>query len=122
MNAESKDSAENLKRYSQLIKDIAVTTGVEEVNVNKVVEEFLARLHKMEYEKKSDEGGVVQNIWWQISNRAYYHLLGFIESRAEPEDSWYPGMIYEILGRMPPCDRWEKLSEEMKDWKSEKHP
>lgn len=104
----------------QLMPDVATASKIGIENVMLVVEEFLLRLHKLEYEM--DEYGVdfVQEIRWQMSDRALFHLLGFIESFSK-KVSWEPGAIGEYLGRMPPCERWERLSAEMKHWKRPSH-
>jgi hypothetical protein len=99
-----------------MMQKVANAAQIDETDAMIAVEEFLLQLHKLEYEKPKYGVDFVGLIWPQISARAFFHLLGFIEQFSGHHD-WEPGTIGEYLGRMPPCDRWERISEEMKDWK-----
>lgn len=101
---------------SAITREVAEAADVDENVASLVIEEFLLRLHRLEYEKKYKQGGLVENIWSQLSDRAFFHLLGFFECNSE-NSCWETGYMNEYLGRMPPCERWGELSEEMKDWK-----
>lgn len=98
-----------------MINEISKTAGVSAAQANKVVEEFLLRIHKMEYEK-GEQYGLVESIRWQVSERSLYHLLGFIESWSEA-NSWENGYMNEYLGRMPLVGTWEEIGQETEGWK-----
>lgn len=102
-----------------IVAAVAESAGVDEETASRVIEEFLLRLHKLEYERNYRHGGLIENIWRQLSARAFYHLLGFLESRSENSE-WEPGTMNQYLGRMPGDDRWERPFNEMMQWKRRK--
>ena len=99
-----------------ILASVADSAGVDAETAALVVEEFLMRLHKMEYESNYEQFGFIENIWQQLSPRAFYHLLGFIEFH-DANGAWETGYMGEYLGRMPPEERWEVPFNETKQWK-----
>lgn len=99
-----------------IVAAVAESAGVDERTASIVIEEFLLRLHKLEYENNYKHGGLIENIWHQLSERAFYHLLGFLESRSENSE-WEAGTMNQYLGRMPPDERWERPFNEMMQWR-----
>ena len=94
---------------NELMREVARDANVSEADAMLVVEAFLTRLHRFEFERDRERVDFVGRVRRMISDRALYHLLGFLDSHAEEGDSWEPGTIVEYLGRMPPVERWEKL-------------
>jgi hypothetical protein len=104
----------------KIMIDVAAESKVSVRDAMSVVEEFLLRLHKLEYERSEYGVDFVEEIRWEMSDRALFHLLGFIESFSK-KGTWQPGDIGEYLGRMPPCETWQELSQEMENWKRPPH-
>jgi hypothetical protein len=97
-----------------IVQQAADKAGVTVEAAMTVLETFLEWIHKAEFESGDDSDTVVP-VSFELSDRAFFHFIGFIEQFSIC--GWEPGFIVEYLGRMPPTERWETLSEEMKDWK-----
>lgn len=75
------------------MRDVALASEIDEAKAMLVVEEFLLRLHKLEFERDKYQNDFVGEVWWQMSERGFYHLFGFIESFASEGDQWEPGTV-----------------------------
>ena len=80
-----------------------------------VLESFLAHIHKFEYERDQNDD-IISDMSLHLTERGFFHFIGFIEQFSN-NSMWEPGFMGEYLGRMPPCEQWKKLGEEMADWK-----
>ncbi len=98
-----------------MINEIAQTVGVSEDQANNVVEEFLLRLHKMEYEG-GEMYGLIETIWPMISIRSLFHLLGFLESWSD-RTNWETGYMHEYLMRIAPNQNWDEIELDTEGWK-----
>jgi len=57
-----------------------------------------------------------EKAYFELSEKGFYHLLGLLEQFSQRYPSWKLGDASEYLGRLPPVERWKKLTEEVQEW------
>lgn len=90
--------------------------------VNRVIEEFCLGLRRGIDEYKGINGDYIgEQLYWDISNRAFFHLLGFLDLFSE-KYQWEPGSAREYVSRLFTEDEWKPFSQEYFRAKSPDHP
>lgn len=80
--------------------------------VNRVIEEFCLALRRGLNEYKSINGDYIgEQLHWDVSSRAYFHLLGFLDHFSE-KYQWGPGTVPEYISRLFTEDEWKPFSQE----------
>lgn len=104
------------------IDQIAAHTGEDPDVVNRVIEEFCLGLRRGIDEYKGINGDYIgEQLYWDISNRAFFHLLGFLDLFSE-KYQWEPGSAREYVSRLFTEDEWKPFSQEYFRAKSPDHP
>lgn len=100
-----------------ILDEVAREAGISEDEARRSSEALLKALHKRLVEYRGLNGDYLGE-WahWELSEKAFYHLLGLVE-QLSIRYSWESGYASEYLRRLPPIERWEKLAQEMRDWK-----
>lgn len=99
-----------------ILEEVAREAGISMDKARQASEALLKALHKRLVEYRGLNGDYLGEMaHWELSERGFYHLLGFIE-QFSIRYSWEKGSISEYLGRLPPVERWKALAEEIKDW------
>lgn len=95
-----------------MIEKIASRTGIEPSVVRRVVEEFCLDLRRGldEYDEHNRDY-IGEQLHWEISNRAYFHLLGFLDTFSE-KYQWEPHSASEYVSRLFSKEEWTPFSEE----------
>lgn len=94
------------------IDQIAANAGEDPVVVNRVIEEFCLGLRRGIDEYKGINGDYIgEQLHWDISNRAFFHLLGFLDLFSE-KYQWEPGSAREYVSRLFSEDEWKPFSQE----------
>lgn len=105
-----------------LIHQVAARAGEEPAVVNRVIEEFCLALRRGLDEYKGINGDYIgEQLHWDISRRAYFHLLGFLDQFSE-KYQWEPGSAREYVARIFAEDEWKPFSEEYFRAKTPDHP
>lgn len=100
-----------------MLSEIASKVNCSPETVERVSEELFKELHRgMVEHVVGNVDYLASRVYFELPERSFYHLLGFLEQFSQRYD-WPEGSINEYLGRMPPVDRWEKLSSEIRNWK-----
>ena len=100
-----------------IISDIADKTGLEQDAVRDVVAEFALQLHRNALEYSAGYGDFIgADLWYQVGDQAFYHLLGFVEYFAERYD-WESGDATEYLRRLGSPSEWEPFRRQMEGWR-----
>ncbi len=104
------------KSDESILDEVAREAEISVDQARRASEALLKTLHKRLVEYRGLNGDYLgERAHWELSERGFYHLLGFVEQLAI-RYSWEEGSISEYLGRLPPVDRWKTLAEEIKDW------
>lgn len=99
-----------------LMEQVATDAEVSEETAVKVSEALLKNLHRRLVEYRDGNGDYLgQLAWSEMSDRAFFHLLGFVE-QFSINYSWEEGSINEYLGRLPPVERWEAFHPDLEGW------
>lgn len=94
------------------VHQIAASSGEDPAVVNRVIEEFCLALRRGLDEYKSINGDYIgEQLHWDISSRAYFHLLCFLDQFSE-KYQWEPGSAREYVSRLFTEDKWKPFSEE----------
>lgn len=94
------------------IDQIASDSGAEPAVVSRVVDELCLALRRGLDEYKGINGDYVgEQLRWDIGNRAFFHLLGFLDQFSE-KYQWEPGTAREYVARLLPEDEWKPFSQE----------
>lgn len=95
-----------------LIDQIAANAGEDPDVVSRVIEEFCLGLRRGLDEYKGINGDYIgEQLHWDISNRAFFHLLGFLDQFSE-KYQWEPGSAREYVSRLFTEDEWKSFSQE----------
>ena len=104
-----------------LVRDIAEGTGADEAVVIAVLQEFCLQLHKRLYEYEGLDGDYLgEEFRREISDQAFFHFLGFLDTFAE-RYAWEPGTAHEYLLRHGSRAKWLPYSHEMNGWERAGH-
>lgn len=94
------------------IDQIAANAGEDPDVARRVIEEFCLGLRRGLDEYKGINGDYIgEQLHWDISNRAFFHLLGFLDLFSE-KYQWEPGSAREYVSRLFTEDEWKPFSEE----------
>ena len=94
------------------INQVAANTEQEPAVVSRVIEEFCLALRRELDEYKGVNGDYVgEQLHWDIGNRAFFHLLGFLDQFSE-KYQWEPGSAREYVSRLFAEDEWKPFSQE----------
>lgn len=94
------------------IDQVAANTEQEPAVVNRVIEEFCLALRRELDEYKGINGDYVgEQLHSDIGNRAFFHLLGFLDQFSE-KYQWEPGLAREYISRLFTEDEWKPFSQE----------
>ena len=94
------------------IDQIAANAGEDPVVVSRVIEEFCLGLRRELDEYKGINGDYIgEQLHWDIGNRAFFHLLGFLDQFSE-KYQWEPGTAREYVSRLFTEDEWKPFSQE----------
>lgn len=101
-----------MKNERTFIDQIAVNAGEDPDVVSRVIEEFCLGLRRGLDEYKGINGDYIgEQLHWDISNRAFFHLLGFLDQFSE-KYQWEPGSAREYVSRLFTEDEWKPFSQE----------
>lgn len=90
--------------------------------VNRVIEEFCLALRRGLDKYKGINGDYIgEQLHWDISSRAYFHLLGFLDQFSE-KYQWEPGSAPEYISRLFTEDEWKPFSQEYFRAKTPNYP
>lgn len=104
------------------IHQVAASSGEEPAVVNRVIEEFCLALRRGLDEYKGINGDYIgEQLNWDISSRAYFHLLGFLDQFSE-KYQWEPGSAREYVSRLFTEDEWKPFSQEYFSAETLDHP
>ena len=100
-----------------LTSEIASKLGDDREQVAKVIEEFCFLLRRRLYEYKGLNGDYIgEQLHYDISDRAYFHLLGFLD-QFSGNYNWEPGIAHEYIARLMSEETWHPFSQEAAGWK-----
>ena len=101
-----------MKNERTFIDQIAANVGEDPDVVSRVIEEFCLGLRRGLVEYKGINGDYIgEQLHWDISNRAFFHLLGFLDQFSETYQ-WEPGSAREYVSRLFTEDEWKPFSQE----------
>ena len=104
------------------IDQIAADTGEDREVVSRVIEEFCLSLRRGLDEYKGFNGDYIgEQLHWDISNRAFFHLLGFLDQFSE-KYQWEPGSAREYVSRLFAENEWRPFSQEYFRAQTPDHP
>lgn len=104
------------------IDQVAANTAQEPAVVSRVIEEFCLALRRELEEYKGINGDYVgEQLHWDIGNRAFFHLLGFLDQFSE-KYQWEPGSAREYVSRLFTEDEWKPFSQEYCRTKASDNP
>lgn len=94
------------------IEKVAASSGQDPEVVCRVIEEFCLALRRELDEYQGNNGDYIgEQLHWDIGNRAFFHLLGFLDQFSE-KYQWEPGTAYEYVARLMGNDEWKPFSKE----------
>lgn len=94
------------------IDKVAASSGQDPRVVCLIIEEFCLGLRRELDEYKGINGDYIgEQLHWDIGNRAFFHLLGFLDQFSE-KYQWEPGTAYEYVARLMGNDEWKPFSQE----------
>ena len=94
------------------IDQVAADAGVEPAVASKVIDEFCLALRRSLNEYKEINGDYVgEQLHWNIGNRAFFHLLGFLDQFSE-KYQWEPGTAREYVALLLTEDECKSFSQE----------
>ena len=104
------------------ITQIAANSGEDPAVVSRVIEEFCLALRRALDEYKGINGDYVgEQLHWDIGDRAFFHLLGFLDQFSE-KYQWEPGTAREYIARLLTEDELKPFSQEFSRAKTPNDP
>lgn len=101
-----------MTKERSFVDQIAAQAGEDPEVVCRVIEEFCLGLRRSLDEYKGINGDYIgEQLHWDISNRAFFHLLGFLDQFSE-KYQWEPGSAREYILRLFSEDDWKPFSQE----------
>lgn len=101
-----------MTKERSFVDQIAANAGEDPEFVSRVIEEFCLGLRRSLDEYKGINGDYIgEQLHWDISNRAFFHLLGFLDQFSE-KYQWEPGSAREYILRLFSEDDWKPFSQE----------
>ena len=101
-----------MSKDRSLVDQIAAISGEDPEVVSRIIEEFCLGLSRSFDEYKGINGDYIgEQLHWDISNRAFFHLLGFLDQFSE-KYQWEPGSAREYILRLFTEDDWKPFSQE----------
>lgn len=101
-----------MENERSFIDQIAANAGEDPAAVRRVIEEFCLSLRRGMDEYKGINGDYIgEQLHWDISSRAYFHLLGFLNLFSE-KYQWEPESGREYILRLFSEDEWSPFSQE----------
>jgi hypothetical protein len=105
-----------------MIEQIASDVGEDPDRVSRIVEEFCLGLRRgLDDYKGINNDYIGEQLHWEISNRAFFHLLSFLDNFSEKYE-WEPGSAREYVSRLFTEDEWKPFSQEYFRTKTPDHP
>jgi hypothetical protein len=99
-----------------LIERVAAASGVSPEIARQVSAELLAQLHReILYYDKGNKDYIGEHALWELGDRGYYHLLGFLQEFSD-RYSWESGSASEYLLRLADREQWVPYKREMSEW------
>ncbi len=97
-----------------LIDEIAEALNMERDEISAVIDEFVLQLHRRQYEYKGLNGDYLgEELHYHITKKAYYHLLGFLDTFSERYE-W--DSASEYLLRLGKQSEWMPFKQQIKSW------
>lgn len=107
---------EDHRRDLSLIERVASNLEMERDVVSAVASELLLQLHKRALEYEGLNGDFIgEELWDQLPDQGYYHLLGFLEYLAT-RYSWDQGTAGEYLRRLGGPLQYAAFRHQMDGW------
>ena len=104
------------------IDQIVADTGEDREVVSRVIEEFCLSLRRGLDEYKGINGDYIgEQLHLDISNRAFIHLLGFLDQFSE-KYQWEPGSAREYVSLLFTENEWKPFSQEYLRAQTPDHP
>ena len=104
------------------IDQVAADAGVEPAVAGKVIDALCLALRRGLDEYKGSNGDYVgEQLHWDIGDRAFFHLLGFLDQFSE-KYQWEPGTAREYVARLLTEDEWKPFSQEFSRAKTPHDP
>ena len=101
-----------------LTSEIAEKLGEDREKVSRIIDEFCFLLRRRLFEYQGLNGDYIgEQLHYDISDRAFFHLLGFLDQFSGKYD-WEPGIAYEYIARLMQDETWRPFSQETTGWKS----
>jgi|GEM_PF-1418623 len=101
-----------------LTSEIAEKLGEDREHVTKVIDEFCFLLRRRLFEYQGINGDYIgEQLHYDISDRAYFHLLGFLD-QFSGSYGWEPGSAREYIARLMSEETWRPFSQEASGWES----
>lgn len=101
-----------MTKERSFVDQIVANSGEDPEVVTRVIEEFCLGLRRALDEYKGINGDYIgEQLHWDISNRAFFHLLGFLDQFSE-KYQWEPGSAREYILRLFTEDDWKPFSQE----------
>ena len=101
-----------MTKERSFVDQIAANAGEDPEVVSRVIEEFCLGLRRSLDEYKGINGDYIgEQLHWDISNRAFFHLFGFLDQFSE-KYQWEPGSAREYILRLFSEDDWKPFSQE----------
>jgi hypothetical protein len=95
---------------------IAESLLLDPSDVDAVLNEFALQLHRRLFEYRGINGDYVgEQLHYDLSPQAFYHLLGFLECFRE-RYNWEPGMATEYLARLGQRKDWLPYRHQVESW------
>ena len=105
-----------LMTNDDLMSQVAEKAGVSREIAFAVSSELLSALHReMITYDRGNKDYIGERVLWQIGDRGFYHLLGFLEQFSS-KYSWEQGFASEYLLRLSDRDTWAPHVAEMMQW------
>lgn len=105
-----------------IVDRIAFNLGEDRDVVNRIIEEFCLSLRRGLDEYKGFNGDYIgEQLHWEISGRALFNLLGFMDQFSEKYE-WEPGSAAEHIYRLFSANEWNSFSREYADALESKRP
>lgn len=99
-----------------LTSEIASKLGDDREHVAKVIDEFCFLLRRRLFEYQGLNGDYIgEQLHYDISDRAYFHLLGFLDQFSGSYD-WEQGIAREYIARLMSEEAWRPFSQEAAGW------
>lgn len=106
-----------MPKQNSILGEVATNLGKDYDDIAPVIDEFLLQLHRRLFEYKGLNGDYIgEELWHEIGNQGYYHLLCFLDVFSE-RYQWEPGIANEYLLRLGQRHTWLPYGHQTEGWK-----